>query len=225
MVRNKAELISVSNQWIATAKEEIRKHAAAFMQRTGASLEDFASILDIDVNMANAILNGHADIPLSVFAKILVGTGHIIVITPEAQMPRMGAVPQRRGSRRVPQQPARDAQGRFTRRGMPMPPMNGGYPMPQGMPMPMGAPYGGYPIPNPNGQMPSPEEVFENAMPQGFDMQPTPQMPMPMEPVEEETAVDAVAPEANDDELTALAHALLQNPEIANLLKGLLNAE
>lgn len=166
MVRNKTELLNAYNEWMGVAVQDLRKHIGAFMERTNADVNTLANILEEDPNVLQALLTGQATtIPMSLFGKLLIATGHVICIMPEGQMPQGGHM-------RPPQQQMRPQRPNFGPHPMhmcpPMTPPMGTMPYglrhpedPARQPMtpPMGAPFGGYPRPNPNGQLPNPEDM------------------------------------------------------------------
>lgn len=235
MVRNKEELVEAANAWLDVAQNDIRKHAIAFMESTGVDAETLADILDTDVEIVNGMIEGTCDIPMSVFAKILIATNNCIVIVPADEMPRHGGMTPRgqrpmggmrpqmprvgggftstatprhtEETRQRPSQPARDARGRFIPRQQPNT---------ERMP-------NGFPMPNPNGQLPPPEEFMRNMprTPWGF---PT---PTNNEPRMEEDAPTPRREDASPEDKLAkkLARALRDAPELANLFQRIIDED
>lgn len=240
MVRNKRELINAFVQWMNAASQDVTRHLNDFMQRANVDSATLANMLDESQATIDAALQGNvATLPLSLFAKILIATGHVIAIMPEDQMHRGGMAVPMRGSMPTPprenNRPMRDARGRFVSptRGCEMPhcDMTGG-----NMPFPhevVGGPMEGYPMPNPNGQLPSPQEIAEMARAQAEQdaarnrrntMAFNDDIPLyPNEiPDEEEVMPDRAIPTTTEDPINQLANALRNNPEIANLLGSIL---
>lgn len=218
MVKNKTQLVEAANAWVGKAKADIANKTREFMARTNLTPERVAGLLDTDANTVYGMLNGTLDIPMSLFAKIIISTGHSLCIMPEGALREMQEGRGMRQSRQNRRQP-RDPNGRFVRAeqtqmppmGYPMPPMPNGYPMPNGMNMP---PFGGYQMPpQQNGYpMPAPEAVFGDA-------------PEPME-VEEEHNVQADAPNpqaSKDDAINALVDAVRANPALAEMFGAVLD--
>lgn len=247
MVRNKQQLLQAFGQWMNVANQDMVRHLTHFMQKTNVNVNTLAEMLDENPASINAALQGNvASVPLSLFAKILIATGHVIAIMPEGQVPNGGA-----NAPRMPRMP-RDARGRF------MSPNNGSMPNPWGgapcppqpqggMMPPMGsAPFnggefvggampmnGGFPMPpRRDGMLPSPEEL--DAMIQeemARNGQNVPEMPLEERPVVGDAPFspcqcqqERVQPTQGtaEDPTARLANALRNNPEIAQLLGQLL---
>lgn len=227
MVKNKGELVAAADEWLGIAREDISNQMRAFMTSTGATIEQVADILDCDVEMVAGMLNGTINIDLATFAKLLIATGNVIVITPESQMGGQGMMPggmppMQRGGHMRPttrrQMPPRGANGRFTR---PTPPAGmGGYNMglpptgaPQMPPRGAAAPFG-YGMPPQQG------------VPGGFELPAGVAVP-PVGAMQEPVALVAPA-DAQQDVVDAdalaqtLANALRTNPEAANVLRNIL---
>lgn len=217
MVRNKTELVSAAQEWTNIAKRDIQKKLMQFMRITNLPVERVASLLDVDINTVNRMIEGTLDIPMSLFAKILISTGHAIQIVPEVELAKaqckchQNAI-QHRG-------PARGADGRFVSRGqMPIP---NGYPMPpRGEFPPFGAMPEGYPMP-PQGNfdgfnMPAPEEVFGNGNVPPM-VNPTQQVNAPVQ-----EAPTTQAPN-NDAAVEALFEAVRNNPQLAGMFGAVLD--
>ena len=222
MINSKRQLIEVSNEWLNVARNDVRKHMMGFMRHFNMNAEQVADALDADVDLINGIINGTCEIPMSLFAKILIATGHIITIAPVQAMQNMARpmptpTPRTCGRRPMPQ-PMRDARGRFASPNVqprpfaaPLPPMDGPTPM-----------MGGFPRPNPNGQLPTPEELFEQ-----FGMEA--EQPMDGDGfVQQENfdAPDAPAEANTEDDAAAiasrLASVLRENPELRNIFKTMM---
>ena len=184
-VRNKTQLLNAYNAWMGVAAEDLRRHLNAFAQKVNVPIETVAEMIDEDPRILVAISEGRqVNIPLSLFAKLLIATGHSIAIVPAEAMPQQAQAPMnpmsvRGGQPTIPQNQCQGTGlddgiagqcqrtgldhgfggGRPARRPRPMrpnmppigmTPMGGFAGMPQGMP---------YPMPNPNGVLPSPEEL------------------------------------------------------------------
>lgn len=222
MVRNKEELVEAANAWLEVAQNDIRKHAIAFMESTNIDTETLADILDVDVEVVEDMVDGVCDIPMSVFAKILIATNHAIMIAPVEALAKGGfgngapRMPMREEVRRQPRQRTttetrpsqpRDRFGRFTSTAT-----NHDTPTNERAPRRPN----GFPMPNPNGQLPSPEEFmqqFENpfSMPNGEPI-----------PRREVTRANRDVETSEEDALAVkLARALRANPEMVNLLRSL----
>lgn len=90
MIRNKRELQQIAAQWMGNAKADLRNKMAEFVDATGASAEEIADMLDVNVAEITAIMNGNGNIRLSTFAKLLIATDNVIEIKPiAAAMPHM----------------------------------------------------------------------------------------------------------------------------------------
>lgn len=134
MVKNRAELVSMSKEWTKRAMKDLRGQIIGFMENVGTDSEELAYALGITVDELNAILSGCGEISLSTFAKILIATDNVIEIKPIGatpfggmeEMPNPSMLPMGMRSGRVshgrkhvmPQmtesQP-RDSKGRFTK--------------------------------------------------------------------------------------------------------------
>ena len=228
MVRNKRELIDAASAWLSVAQDDIRKHANAFIEKANINEEMLADILDTDIETIENMLNGTADLPMSVFAKILIATNHAIIITPVEALPPM---PNGRGMNRgrmEPQrpfdgettetprrQPMRDHRGRFVSqrdaearmREMPIPPF-------------------GYPMPNPDGQLPTPEEFMRQMENDRGCMTNTNHFDCDFDCGEQEIPdqprLENGGDDAEDEIARRLARALRNNPEVNNLLRSII---
>ena len=134
MVKNRAELVSMSKEWTKRAMSDLRGQIISFMENVGTDSEELAYALGITVDELNAIISGCGEISLSTFAKILIATDNVIEIKPinatpfgrmeEMPNPSMLPIEMRSGKvsnerkHVVPQmttpQP-RDSKGRFTK--------------------------------------------------------------------------------------------------------------
>lgn len=134
MVKNRAELVSMSKEWTKRAMSDLRGQIISFMENVGTDSEELAYALGITVDELNAIISGCGEISLSTFAKILIATDNVIEIKPinatpfgrmeEMPNPSMLPIEMRSGNvsnerkHVVPQmttpQP-RDSKGRFTK--------------------------------------------------------------------------------------------------------------
>ena len=220
MVRNKGELVAAANAWMGEATRDIAQKMGQFMNATGLTAADIAGLLDADVQMINGILNKTCDIPMSLFAKILISTGHAVQIVPEKELEQAmrrgrGKMPQRNGEWNAPNI-ERDARGRFVPRGgasVPREdlPSRGGFvpPMPS---MPEGGFVEGYPMPN---------------MEQAFGMVPQQANQETAAPHEGEVRRVANANPnnagANDAAINALFEAVQSNPQLAGLFGAVLD--
>lgn len=134
MVKNRAELVSMSKEWTKRAMKDLRGQIIGFMENVGTDSEELAYALGITVDELNAIVSGCGEISLSTFAKILIATDNVIEIKPIGatpfggmeEMPNPSMLPMEMRSGRVshgrkhvmPQmtksQP-RDSKGRFVK--------------------------------------------------------------------------------------------------------------
>lgn len=87
MVKNRAELISMSKEWIKRAMSDLRGQIISFMENVGTDGEELAYALGITVDELNAIVSGGGEISLSTFAKILIATDNVIEIKPISATP------------------------------------------------------------------------------------------------------------------------------------------
>lgn len=87
MVKNRAELISMSKEWIKRAMSDLRGQIISFMENVGTDGEELAYALGITVDELNAIVAGGGEISLSTFAKILIATDNVIEIKPISATP------------------------------------------------------------------------------------------------------------------------------------------
>ena len=87
MVKNRAELISMSKEWIKRAMSDLRGQIISFMENVGTDGEELAYALGITVDELNAIVSRGGEISLSTFAKILIATDNVIEIKPISATP------------------------------------------------------------------------------------------------------------------------------------------
>lgn len=134
MIKTKQELMSVTNQWLSAAMHDLSNQILLVAEKTGMSKEEIASALTISPSNLDAVLNCDVNIPLKVFASILIASNKALEIK---QLPFDTNVKiAQHSSRLVPQ-------------GRPIPQSR---PMPQGRPMPSNVmPH----TPNPRGVWPS----------------------------------------------------------------------
>lgn len=134
MIKNRRELENLATQWMGHAMNDLREQLISFIEQNGTNEVELANALTVPVEEIESILNGGGDIALSTFAKLLIGTEHVIEIKPLAVMKEQfgGRMPQIPPRGRMPQMPPM-GEGRIPRRpmGMPqMPPMGEDFPMP-----------------------------------------------------------------------------------------------
>lgn len=181
MICTTQQLVSMRNQWLQQARQDLRNQIINFMEQNRTNEHELANVLALNVDSVRAMLNGTRDITLNEFATLLIATDNVLEIKPVSQSPLAhGRMPQQppRGQRNAPK---RDSNGRFAKRGgamPPMPPMGGGYPMPPMGGMPMGAPaeedlFGGMPLvgkENTDEAQPTSTEFDNMTRPQMIDM-------------------------------------------------------
>lgn len=134
MVKNRAELISMSKEWTKRAMSDLRGQIISFMENVGTDGEELAYALGITVDELNAIVSGGGEISLSTFAKILIATDNVIEIKPISatpfggmeEMPNPSMLPMGMRNGRIPhgrkhampqmtESQPRDSKGRFTK--------------------------------------------------------------------------------------------------------------
>lgn len=128
MVKNREELLSMSSEWMNMARNDLRRQVINFMESVGTSEDQLAYILGISIDELSKIINGHGEIALSTFAKLLIATDNVIEIKPISQSPFMGRqMPNGRtmkspatdipfgGGMPMPKKVKRDKNGRFMR--------------------------------------------------------------------------------------------------------------
>lgn len=134
MVKNRAELVSMSKEWTKRAMSDLRSQIISFMENVGTDGEELAYALGITVDELNAIVSGCGEISLSTFAKILIATDNVIEIKPISATPfggmnkmpnpsmlplemRNGMIPngKMRMMRPMTESQPRDSKGRFTK--------------------------------------------------------------------------------------------------------------
>lgn len=134
MVKNRAELVSMSKEWTKRAMSDLRGQIISFMENVGTDSEELAYALGITVDELNAIISGCGEISLSTFAKILIATDNVIEIKPigatpfgdmeEIPNPSMLPMEMRNGSvshgrkhvmPQMTESQPRDSKGRFTK--------------------------------------------------------------------------------------------------------------
>ena len=125
MVKNKAELLQASNEWMVTAGKDLQKHLKAFIalvrrvRGVDLPIETVSRMFDENPRTIEAVLNGQiANVPMSLFAKLLIASNHAIQIVPVNQtpLPAMGRVARHMG---MPH-PQRTPQERTTERPRPV---------------------------------------------------------------------------------------------------------
>lgn len=141
MIRNEREFTATVTEWISRAKADLQQQLIDFMDVMQSDVNELAAALHVDPAEIEAIVSGEADtITLDTFAKILVGSNHILEIKPLDATPfggfgdvPHGHMPPMRppmGGRMAPPPMGNRMGGRMT-----PPPMGGMPPMP-----PMGNP-------------------------------------------------------------------------------------
>lgn len=147
MIRNEREFTATVTEWISRAKADLQQQLIDFMDVMQSDVNELAAALHVDPAEIEAIVSGEADtITLDTFAKILVGSNHILEIKPLDATPfgGFGDVPH---GHMPPMRPPMG--GRMT-----PPPMGG-----RMTPPPMGNRMGGRMTPPPMGGIPPmPEE-------------------------------------------------------------------
>lgn len=192
MIKNKSELLQAANAWMATAGRDLQKHLKSFVQLVSTvrgvdlPIDTIARMFDEDPRTIEAILNGRVEnVPMSLFAKLLIASNHAIQIIPvnQSPLPAMGRVAQHRCQRRGmqqacqaehPQRPQPTPFGFMNPIGENLRPMGRVYnpetnsfvPQPQ---RPQPAPQNlsmdatPYPMPSQDEMLPDPEEIMEMA--------------------------------------------------------------
>lgn len=173
MIKNRRELLAMAAEWVAMAKNDMRRQIVAFMENVGTDEAELAHALGVSDAELAQILHGNGEITLTTFAKILIATDNVLEIKPMAATqfggydniprPQRGQNPM--GGRPMPQQ-------------RPMPPMGNRQRPPMGMPM------GGMmppPMFDENGEM-IPPPMFGEEMPSRFGGMPGMAARMPKQP-------------------------------------------
>ena len=120
MIKSREELLALSADWSARAKNDLRNQLLQFMQGMRTNEEELAYALGMSVGELQQILQGNGEITLTTFSKLLIATNHVLEIKPAEMSPM--------------------SYGRRPNGGaMPMPPM-GGMPMPNQGRRPIGRP-------------------------------------------------------------------------------------
>ena len=181
MIRNEREFTATVTEWISRAKADLQQQLVDFMDVMQSDVNELAAALHVDPAEIEAIVSGEADtITLDTFAKILVGSNHILEIKPLDATPfgGFGDVPHGHMPQMRP-----PMGGRMT-----PPPMGGMPPMGGRMtPPPMG---GMPPMGNPSERfcgMPGLKRKGQQRPPMGGRMTPPPMGGMP--PMHEEHEV------------------------------------
>ena len=83
MIRNEREFTATVTEWISRAKADLQQQLVDFMDVMQSDVNELAAALHVDPAEIEAIVSGEADtITLDTFAKILVGSNHILEIKP-----------------------------------------------------------------------------------------------------------------------------------------------
>lgn len=214
MVRNKAQLVEAANAWLQVARKDIARQARAFMHNARINEATLANILDTNVPTIQRMLNADGDISLSLFAKMLIATNNVIIITPADARPPMGGMPmpgmpipmdtptprrrpQPRQEEEATPMPARDARGRFIPRAQQQP------------------------VPHEDIDFPMPEDFFDDEEFEEDSALELAAQPTPEADVDE--APDADVDDATEARIARITAALRRNPELRSLLQDLVS--
>lgn len=167
MVKSREELLQKAAEWMNCAQNDLRNKANGFIKQFNTTPEEMAYSLGVNVGEIRNILNGTANPSLDTFVKLLIATDHAVMIQPLSSLPNHGGMKMPK-TPKTPSGPARDASGRFVKKGN-MPPMMGGYPSPSQMGHRMGGmqiPNGAVPQPMMGGHMTNGSELESMERPQ-----------------------------------------------------------
>ena len=90
MVQNKRQFLDMVGQWTAAASQDVATKLREFMRETQGNVNEVADALDMTPNEVRDILNGTSELTLVQFAKLLIGSDHVIEIKSlEEAMPDM----------------------------------------------------------------------------------------------------------------------------------------
>lgn len=90
MVQNKRQFLDMVGQWTAAASQDVATKLREFMSETQGNVNEVADALDMTPNEVRDILNGTSELTLVQFAKLLIGSDHVIEIKSlEEAMPDM----------------------------------------------------------------------------------------------------------------------------------------
>lgn len=120
MIKNREQLLALSADWSARAKNDLRNKMIEFIEMSGMNQAQLSDVLGMSMGEIEQILNGNGEITLTTFAKLLIATDHVLEIKPLAMSPLAQGMPRKRANGRTEQ--PRDANGRF------MPRHQGGMP-------------------------------------------------------------------------------------------------